>query len=1621
MAKVLSKYSQTKNLAQVDYQSQTDYIDKVAKQQKTPGPDDLYTPYNFQDWKNRNFGLIPSKEFDQYISYLKAWYNSRYTPSTASKNLRNDYINLLKELTIVFEDDEDFKKLKDIDYNDNLALEDAIPVFVKKIREISIYLVNKRDAIKKTKLKYNMAGATQALEKIFYEYLLKAFTKRNYVLNVPEQSAYNSFPDLSAISNGFNIQIQELYDDTNYFDKDPSMPISAYFDTNNSSLTSYFDSIDFEGDLNWLFSTGINSVCADNPLIWTLSNITQSMSAYDLNGKLNDYHRIDLTKKYLGNDLYYVTGGYYIPKTKQFVYDLNAGNNWFYWPQGEYFGEITTENYDAIQLSATNLVNIGTGSEKYQTSDRIFIQDNIGGVSGAWLKTKIEDTINQTMTAIIPRGNDPFIFKMPFPGFGISGEGLDWTGKQLSNIDMTFNYLEEDMKKEIQNKYWTDTSTISTIKPISIHDTTLINKGSIAAQNYNDADKLFVRITNSLDKIHDENNNGIYQDSYNRAWLYKMLKTEIPIKVGQNYIYWPVLKYEAGSTLPISVTSTQCTEIPLSTIDVSNGVIIGARAGYGLYDSDIIYKLDSSDGYPIECAFLSGQNLSKLGTTLVSSATGKIQTDLTARCRPGNYEPFIWCDSNVLINNTTITHKEHQKDCQYVNEEHESIFGARFKTLEELNRQETGLSNWQKCNCKSILYSPVGHPGQIYNDYDRMADIIFVDTQYPNTFDITTWRGTDDLPYNQSSDFAWYQITDTYLEPDVGWGRGNWKTGSGTLNFTLSTGILYKYLRANLRRNPGDLLSNAVPPLYIKQVYNNISKPVWRKANLDNDGTWVKTDNATDMIIKPGDFLVYDHMDSYWYCLTSIGTYGTTIADPITSVNIAYNNDGFSRWSNFTYVTTGVTIALAWPDLHFSGGPSKVVPQVTSVNWSISCNNTKLYSATIPSENNYYFIPDSVGVYRISATGYASDGNVVINANTIIPNITTVSLLGPQVSGELAINTIYNDRVNTLFVLPLTGWNYTTKQYDGVSHGGRPIWSKAYDDDSEYTKNKRIDVNGNIINNNFDDYTLTTQPNIADIVLNTNDYVEYYHKGTGINWIQPITVYVNNEIKSWKYLDIKRSINSPLSSYLYNISSELVISATDIDSDLVLSKTNNLIVNYWAVNAFTWSQELTDSSLGLPPTGGIWIEPVSGLLVEALVPYANLTNRHYPTIASVPYVPNLYSTEDYGGYNVPRTLGASIYIGQDYKNKLVTQNKSGLSATFNDPQYYNEDTGLTNTTQYKPLSTYSIDSSWIKASIVEGNKAGDVVNANKYQELIPYQTKYETILRNQNGLRFQSDSYDPWSGTQDNTWTDGIKYPVNFRGDFDIYYWYDKQIIPSDKFIYQWKTDIFGTQYALLKTQSNSIYQNKLNFGEIWIRDQNDNIKQGSIGLSALYNDISIINPSISSELYYNLRDFDIWFDTIMLYTSGHVFFSKIDFDYDTGQISTNSDDVRSITLSANYGGKFGGIWFFDEDKKVTVCVLGSSTNIVFPKFYTYNLDTSDLIYQYSGEGTTIVNQLSTLMLTSIEEPVFTYNNIKKDYNISFIGSSNNYNVVLNTMYVKNLENTNEITSIISVTPVSYN
>jgi hypothetical protein len=1605
--KVLSRYSQTKDISRsnVEYTSQREYIDALSKGQKAQTAQDYETPYSFKQWKDRNVGTIASEEYNQYQEYLRNWYQSRFDPQDIENLLKNDFIELIKSLKLVMRDDELNKWIEDINFDDPLEVSEAIPYFARKLKEIAIYLVNKRESIKKAKLKYNMAGATNSLEYLFYEYLLKAFTQRDYVLNIPEQGVWSTLPQLSGVKDGFQIFVEELYDDTSYFDKDPTLPVSGYYDLTDPDVVEYFNKLDFPvKSLEWLYQTGITPIFANNPLLWTLADVFAQYNASTINdiplsafddisrNRLLDYYKMDLTQKYIGETQYILSGGYYIPKTQVFNWNLQEGNNWFYWPTGEYSFEQSVEFYDSIPIASSNLIENGAfASEDYKNADKIFVE-KCGDIKGAWLKLSVKDTTNKTMSASID--NYPNIlcegyqFRFPFPGYGVESEDIIYTGPELNNTLSRFNLLQEIDQKNVLNKYWSNSFANSSIDNIMLHDTTLIDEGANAGLYYNEADKLTIRQATDLNKIHDSNRDSVYIDGFRRAWLYKFLKTDIPLKTGQNKIQWPLKTYENSDDIKFSVLSSQCAPIALSSIDARQE-LIGARAGYGLFDSDIIYKLDSPDGYPIECAYLSGVPINGLaGTTWTANTTGVIQPSFTLKCIPGQYQTFIWQDNNLLINQSTIMFKQHQIDCPYLKTQHPSIYENRYQDTQALEESgQDGVSNWKKCECKSIIYSPIGHPGKNYNDFNRMTDIVFVDTMFPSAMNFEDWRGTDGLPYNQSQDFAWFQLTGNHIEPDVGWGNGYWRTGAGTLDFTFKTGVLYKMLRTNLQRSPGDLFLEAIPPLYIKQKHVNTPQPIWNKTILQPDGTWAKPATAvpTDMIINPGDYIMYDHGDSNWYCLTSNDQRFIRVETPNFIFSII--DETQVQWSNFTYGTTGNVITYNWPDVVTNNGPIYPRNSLKTIYWEVTSPSSIIYKSGEYSIDEIYKInADQVGIYLAAATGYLQDDTPVIATN--IPGVTALSSASiSAIDGLIDIDTIYIDTLNMTWCNELKGWNYETHSYDASSIGGRPFWAEALDDDSVTTKYKGTKVwGGGIITDIIDEYTFMTQPPLADeFEIGLGDYIDYKYTGSNnLLWCQPIIFNANIEDKKWCELQISSNITSPLSTYMCNIDKELIISALDTPSDIILHQSCGvpLFVNYWANEAFTWTQELTDSTLGLPPTGGVWMEGATGILVDPVVPYANLTNRHFPTIASIPYVGNIYNEADVGGFFTPKGLGVSVYLGKQYTNTLDATHTQNV--IYKNIDNYTSDYGLTNQYQVSPIKIEDINSSWMKAGLTQGARAGFVANTKTYQEFIPYQTRYESQNIRNVGIRHMSDDYDPWTGYNDTTWIDETNFPPNFRGEHPIRSWYNQFPLQGEYKMTVWKTDVFGNNYALFKDKNiNSIYDEKIASGDLWIRNSLGKIGAGNDLLENVYN--KMISPS---GLYYDISsnqiwNFDIFYDVILFETPNYIGIQKLRFDYDTKEIFSITDDLRYIDLSGNW---FAGYWLHEDNKILTLCDVLFDNGLVYPTLHKYNLDTGEFRKVYDGYNDSTLLELSATNITSIEKPVFTYNHLTKTYNVTFLG-----------------------------------
>ena len=199
------------------------------------GTQDINAPYNFQDWKARNSNIPPGDLFNQYNAYLKGWYAKRAISNVISIDyVVKYYKTFLKTLGITARTQAEKELFENVNIEDSTSLQSVIVGYARRLKDITVYLANKRNSVYYSKLKNNLTGTSTSLERLFYNYILNAFTRKitpdgiitSFIVTNPD--ILGSLPYLSTISNNFNIQIEEIYDTNNYFDRDPSVPISNY-------------------------------------------------------------------------------------------------------------------------------------------------------------------------------------------------------------------------------------------------------------------------------------------------------------------------------------------------------------------------------------------------------------------------------------------------------------------------------------------------------------------------------------------------------------------------------------------------------------------------------------------------------------------------------------------------------------------------------------------------------------------------------------------------------------------------------------------------------------------------------------------------------------------------------------------------------------------------------------------------------------------------------------------------------------------------------------------------------------------------------------------------------------------------------------------------------------------------------------------------------------------------------------------------------------------------------------------------------------------------------------------------------------------------------------------------
>ena len=1561
---------------------------------------DVDNPYSYQDWYKSHSGIIPGQEYKQYNEYLVEWYKDKSRQVTDQKlQLKLNYLTLLKQLQIFFSNEEIENWYNRVNVENEKELLLAIPYFARKLKEISLYYFKLRESVKQSKLRYNLAGSNFGITQELQKFILLNYTQKPAdAISLPA-SIWKNVPELSSIKDTISIQIEELYDTQNYLDHSPTVPISAYYDFTNADLANFLSTKNLNlTSTNWVYRLGIYPLSADY----------QYLSGQDLS-KLS----LSLSEKYLGSDIY--TSFSSQPSTQTDFYDLNIqqGNNSFFWPYGAYNAYAKTlPIYEPIALSSFDFSTLGTPGSSLENADTIFVRTT-RGTQGAWLRRPELSYQDAVMSAEL-QASTKTVFLFPYPGYGLSAEDIEWTGYELIS-DPRYTFLDSKIQQTIQEAYWSNQTQLTGTKLIKINDTTLADSKAYPNSNFSQADKIRVWVTPP------NYTEGSYSDEQKEAWLYRFNKTDISVKANDNTtIVWPYEKIDPSQDYPSYYPeniSNVCTSLPISEVD-----FIYATAGDALSSADIIYKItnykDSIDD-ATECCWLSGKTLPVPTSNIVATQ----QPSFQGYFKSGTYNRFVWNGPNNTDANTVFRSINHQPDC-------------KFATTPNTSYTDSSL-----CTCNSVLFTPFGHPGNIYTDNQSFADFIIQDNSSTSDIDLTSWVDQSGITYPTSTAFAWFKTNSK-----TGWGDGTWYCGASATgnSLLLQTGKQYVYFRANVRTKDKEniILPDLISRYSIQPSTNNNFSWIKATKSVGDTTTWVSSNQSSGMVLNPGDILIYSRRATTNFNLTGV------VFEPKEE----YLNKG-SAWSNYDYITIGYnkSIVVGYPAVNYFpvSSTSSQYPSVPYTNLSAAAAVTWLISASngftqrVQNTYSFSFTPTVTGLYTIALTGLSGTPGSTYTRFTFnnIPSITAV----PGLTQTPTTTGISTPVPGYVINVPLKGWDYNrgvaTRYTNPRFAGARPFWAKTYLDKDLATEYKGIESWGTPLRL-VDGHNIMSQPEISDIELQTGTRVEYTRNyPTRVYWEQPIQLQAIDLTSKWCTLNFNTTSTANIASLLNNSNVRLVVTPTTDTSNITLQNfvdNQPVEIYYNALSPFIWG------ITAIPQIAtSIYRDISANLAIQASAPWANLTNQNFPTVAAFPYVgDNLYSMQDSGGYSTPSNLGATIYTDKDYTTSLNLTSEV-LLQYFQDKNKQVNGRGLTKQDIPTPYTDVTENNIWLKEPIVAGPIAGVIKKDvfKKYQKFLPYQSGFETNNRLRVGLLTPISRQSPWTDKEDSTWGDVANKPTTFTGELDVEKWAQSQVLKQNTLqVDNWVTDVFGNQYGLYKDIRNVAPINRKNIlGEIWVRDNAQFVQPAYISLSAVFD--TYTNTNLINELTgtTGIKKIDVFFDTLFVQTTGTVIFEKLNYDYDIDKIFSIPDNARYISLAmpvstsfirefanTNFTGytfaKAGETWFFPQEKIVVISVCGYKDNILTPELYSYDLNNLTLqkVFPVTPNDIITIQSLSSINLSSINEPLLSHNKFKREYLFVIPGKDNNGKDVLVEIGIKDLPQL-EINTISVYTTLSSN
>lgn len=1540
--------------------------------------DDSNTPFNFKEWKERMALVNEGDSLFYYNQYIIEWFGKNKNRAVSDGFiLRQKYLFLLDQLQLFFSEEEQNYWYAQILLQDERELLTSIPYFARRLRDIALYYLSVRKKIKNVKKDFSSVGTNTSIEQQVYYQVMEAFSSNSTELTPDLSKTVSWLPNLQK---NLAVQVEELYDDKQYFDISPTKPIGEYFDLMNQATAGFLATKGLQlSSSQWLFET----------LAVPLSSNFNTVFS-DLTGRIFEVTDTALytsfVQKFIGQSKNSLTVSPVTFPTREYEVEIAEGNNFFYYPYGR---TTTSFNVDRqiplVALSSLDFLAFANESQSptagldLPSSDVIFVRYG-KEMKGAWLRYQDYIDSNQTVKASFKKDSlTTFVF--PFPGYGLSGVDFPWTGYDLETT-AEYDFMSRELKALVNDSYYTADLPVDTCYSIALNNTTLASNGANAGFYPFESDQIFIRPNRNA-------NTTTPLGSPDGAWLYKFLKTSIAISpLEQNVFVWPYGLVDQAADIGIYKFLNYeniCSPVGIAELPTHS---FNAATTFELADK--IYKLNSFGGDPttaLECAWLSGVevNNGKYVYIQQDGFNALFTTDEPVR--------FVWSGPTTKLSEL-FANVQHKEDCPL----------AASANIED--------AGWTRCTCKQVYHSPFGHPYSKFEDGNNFADCIAkVPRNNLDTFDFSSWvDASGNTVFNSTDSFAWYKTNSV-----VGWGDGSWVSNvSDEEPFMLETGACYFFKRADNK-----ITLEAGMPSYIVNYNYNTKNTKWILAKKDGAGDWNQFyDIESTMILNPGEYFKVERGQANTsYSLSAYETQNATF------------NSG-SIWAqddNIPYVCgQEISTQISWPLIDDPNklkndpqSPGYTLDQLESIyGWTITRMEDGS-SSTILGQPTITFAPPMTGTYCISVTAVLSDQESFVSSlSTITATSSTSAALIQQamdadldgavevIEGEAGTVTIrftpsaaagpvylvlpnentfipcissyapysieYTRQEFTTqlggFVLEhdLKGWDYSLDKYDGVSQGAKPYWAFIDIEKTETTRFKGL-YSWGFPNEYIDEYLPNNNPVISPLFIQYGNLIDFQRNGSSFSWVQPIVYREYKNTAQWCTLSADYTQFSNLSGlYFTKKRIEPIVYPTTTPSDILLSNYVDgapLEIYYNALQSFTWLITAT-----IPQPNGVETTTQTAKYLVSQKPWESMQNRFFPTVANVPVLEETYTIEDVGGYFLPKNLGASLFINKEYDSTVKPQLSTYGLHFVDDPLRSIGGRGRSSQDQ-ETVFDWTENNQWLKEGITTGNLAGSVKrNLTKtLQTFIPYQSNDENTPI---GILNTDSRISPWGGYEDSEWTDLENQPTSFTGIRNVAAWGRDQLLKQvEKTIDQWTSDIFGNQYGLYKQiEGVSVADRKNVNGDLWVRTNAQKVLPAIEALSSVFAPFN--TPSLSG-IYTELTEFGIkeikcYYDTLYIRTESAIIFAKVGYNFEEKIITSKFDDTVYLLLDSNF--RFESNWFFSKEKKVVTLFSRISGVKFYPELWQYNLtDTSYNKHYPTGEESKL-ELLTTLDAISAKE-----------------------------------------------------